>query len=159
MNTFFYKNWWLYYLLIFLLLGVLVYALLWQPIDQSQIRMLTKQLEDCRQAAVVEITPPMATVDCDARVNSGGQGLTLTKHILGNRSGTVILQYDMKTVPDELKLIYDDKIVAVTDGLVSGNGELVWQYASHSGQPDYCYVEVSAPLDNTVWEYLLNCPK
>lgn len=159
MNTFFYKTWWLYYLLFFLLLGLLIYALLWQPVRKSQIQGLTRQLEDCRQrAAAAEPAEPVATVNCDAKVNSGGQGLTRTKHVLGNHSGTVILRYDMRVVPDELKLIYQDKVVALTDGLVSGTGELTWHYVADSDKPTYCYVEVSAPRDNTVWQYIVNCP-
>ncbi|GGH20423.1 hypothetical protein FAZ19_09875 [Sphingobacterium alkalisoli] len=161
MNTFFYKTWWLYYLLFFLLLGVLIYALLWQPVKRSHVQVLTKQLEDCRQAATIAATKPtlpITTVNCNAKVNSGGQGFTRTKHVLGNNSGTVILQYDTQLVPDELKLIYEDKVVAVTDGMVSGQGELKWHYDVDSGKPNYCYVEVSAPNDNTVWEYIVNCP-
>ncbi|SKC08095.1 hypothetical protein SAMN05660841_04094 [Sphingobacterium nematocida] len=159
MNNFFYRNWWLYYLAFFLLLGALVYALLWKPIQNVQIKALTKQLEDCRQAtAIAQKALPPKIVNCDARVNSGGPGYTRTKHMLGSTSGTVILQYHTQVVPDEVKLIYEDKVVATTGGLVSGPGQLSWNYIADTNKPNYCYVEVTAPHDNTIWEYIVNCP-
>jgi hypothetical protein len=97
-------------------------------------------------------------VNCDAKVESGGQGVTKTKHILGDQSGRVILQYDTKTIPDEIKVYYDGKPIAHTDGLVSGAGQLEWIYEVAPGKPKYCYVEVSAPTPRTVWEYIVNCP-
>jgi hypothetical protein len=199
-NKSFANNWWLFYPLLFLLIGLLVYALLWNPEDATAV--LRQQLDDCRDSHAAsakrqvdgddsslpdntdslqlgEIEPipiqpdeiekkedvPVedkkqknAVVNCNAKVESGGQGVTKTKHILGNQSGRIILQYDTKDIPDEIKVYYNGKRIMHTGGLVSGPGQLEWNYHAESGKPNYCYVEVSAPIDDTAWEYIVNCP-
>lgn len=189
-NKSFANNWWLFYPLLFLLIGLLVYALLWSP--EHTIEVLKQELNDCRDNRAVSSKRPVdggynssfdnidslqigeldknralpgedkkaenTIVNCDAKVESGGQGVTKTKHILGDQSGRVILQYDTKTIPDEIKVYYDGKPIAHTDGLVSGAGQLEWIYEVAPGKPKYCYVEVSAPTPRTVWEYIVNCP-
>ncbi|MGE8377068.1 MAG: hypothetical protein ACN6PN_01925 [Sphingobacterium sp.] len=184
--------WWLFYPLLFLLIGLLIYALLWNP--SSSLEVLNQQLKDCRdshahtaapkgQSGDIEKPeeimqtpelsdeienketqldpqepPKNAVVNCDAKVKSGGQGVTKTKHIMGDQSGRVILQYDTREIPDEIKVYYNGKLIAETGGLVAGAGQLEWVYEAISGQPNYCYVEVSAPTPRTVWEYIVNCP-
>ncbi|MCS4165259.1 hypothetical protein HS960_14415 [Sphingobacterium paramultivorum] len=189
-NKSFANNWWLFYPLLFLLIGLLVYALLWNP--ENTIEVLRQELNDCRDSHAASSTRPVdggdntlpgnidslqigeldknralpgddkkvenTIVNCDAKVESGGQGVTKTKHILGDQSGRVILQYDTKTIPDEIKVYYDGKPIAHTDGPVSGAGQLEWIYEVAPGKPKYCYVEVSAPTPRTVWEYIVNCP-
>jgi hypothetical protein len=189
-NKSFTNYWWLFYPLLFLLIGLLIYALLWNP--DNTIEVLRQELNDCRDSHAAspkrqvdggdntmpdnidslqlgEIEKNQAQpkeekkaentiVNCDAKVESGGQGVTKTKHILGDQSGRVILQYDTKTIPDEIKVYYDGKPIAHTDGLVSGAGQLEWIYEVAPGKPKYCYVEVSAPTPRTVWEYIVNCP-
>lgn len=160
MNKFFYRNWWLFYLLAFLLLGILIYALLWNPIRNNHnqvIRQLQTELENCKNSQ--QEAPEKGVVGCDTEVKSGGQGHTKTQHTLGDNSGTVYLDYETQNVPDEINIYYDDKIVASTNGLVSGSGSLKWFYKAEKGKPNYCIVEVKAPQDKTVWEYILNCPK
>lgn len=155
MNNFFYKNWWLFYLLFFLLLGFLVYALLWNSKHSAEIASLRQQLAQCQN--IVDANN-QDVINCDAVVTSGGQGNTRTKHILGNRSGVIRLQYDMQNIPDQIKVIYDGVEVAASDGLVSGAGILNWNYTAKLGKPDFCIIELSAPGADTIWEYLLNCP-
>jgi len=123
-------------------------------IDSLQIGELDKNRALPGEDKIAENT----IVNCDAKVESGGQGVTKTKHILGDQSGRVILQYDTKTIPDEIKVYYDGKPIVHTDGLVSGAGQLEWIYEVAPGKPKYCYVEVSAPTPRTVWEYIVNCP-
>lgn len=165
MRDFFYKYWWLYYLTFFFLLGLLIYALLWNPdLSYANIRIneLNRQLEDCNNSKVVN-TPitndSIQKVDCDAEVQSGGQGTTETEHNLGDKSGNVIIEYDMKTIPDEIKVIYDNKVVAGSKGLVSSSGTIEWKYKASNGKPTVCMVVISAPTQNTEWNYVLNCPQ
>lgn len=171
MRNFFYKYWVLYYILFFLLLGLLIYALLWTP-DLSRytktINDLNNQLEDCNNrqpidsvTTVVDTTTTKVdnTINCDATVQSGGPGETTTQHELGKSSGTVVIEYDMKTLPDEINVYYDNVLVASSNGLVSDSNTLQFKYTAVSGKPTYCIVKISAPYDNTEWNYLLNCPQ
>jgi len=173
MRNFFYKYWVLYYILFFLLLGLLIYALLWTP-DLSRytntINDLNNQLEDCNNKqpmpidsveAVIDSTANKVdnTINCDATVKSGGTGETITQHELGNRSGTVLIEYDMKSLPDEINVYYNNVLVASSKGLVSDTDALQFKYTAIAGKPTYCIVKISAPYENTEWNYLLNCPQ
>lgn len=176
-DRFFYKNWWLFYLLFFLLLGLLFYALFWRPVChnnsgetnrlKSQNEQLIKDLNNCKNAVVqnpVQNPAPnpndsVQIVNCNAQVNSGGKGDTETQHSLGAQSGRVVINYDAKRIPDRIDVYYDGKVVATTGADVPGVGQLVWNYPATPGKPDYCTVVVSAPQDNTNWEYQVNCPQ
>ncbi|MEJ5964223.1 hypothetical protein [Pedobacter immunditicola] len=153
-TLFFHRNWWLFYALLFLLIGLLVYAVLWNPNHRMQI--LKQQLIDCSTANVNTTHGNM--VNCDAKVQSGGQGNTRTQHTLGAKSGKVALEYDTKSIPDEINVFYDGQLVLSTNGLVSSFGQLAWEYKAEPGKPDYFVVEVSAPTEDTAWEYIVNCP-
>ncbi|MGV4413223.1 hypothetical protein [Chryseobacterium sp. T1] len=162
MNTFFYRNWWLFYLLIFFLLGILIYAILWQNNKSYNIddyNRLKNELADCQRLKDPIKPSQPNVVDCNAIVNSGGQGETITDHNLGKQGGVVRLEYDAQNVPDEFTVFYNGKIVATTHGLVSHTGEISWQYEPNSNEPDFCTVKVSAPNEKTVWIYRLNCPE
>ena len=157
-NRFWYRNWWLFYLLMFLLLGLLIYALLSHPRCQNAVAPNASVMPaDQTQQMPTPDTPTV--VDCNAEVNSGGQGKTVTKHSLGSHSGRVILQYDMYTVPDMLTVYYDNRVIATTQDLVSGEGQLQWNYTAQNGKPQECIVEVQAPEEDTKWIYQLNCPQ
>lgn len=169
MKEFFYKYWWLYYLLFFFLLGLLIYALLWRPnfsYYNNEIIDLRNQLEDCRNRPINEENPSEVTdsieqeiIECDAEVKSGGEGTTETEHELGTKSGKVVIEYDMVDVPDEIKVVYDNKIVAKSNGLVSSTGSIEWQYTARNDKPTVCTVIISAPQEGTEWHYRLNCPE
>lgn len=178
---FFYRSYWLFYLLFFLLLGWLIYALLWKPYDcTSEIndlknrnnslitqvkelgdknKNLSRELDECKNDAKNNIETPQQTVDCNATVNSGGQGFTSTNHRLGKNAGNVVIQFDADNIPDEFTVIYDGKVVANSGGLVSHEGTMSWQYKAENGKPDFSTVEVSAPQNGTSWNYLVNCPQ
>src|SRR5690606_760291 len=143
MSAFFYRNWLLFYILLFLFIGWFVYSLLWFPgCDryQNSINRLEQQLEECRNE---EIHAPI--VQCNQEVQSGGFGYTETRHELGSSGGLVIIQYDMNNIPDKLEVIYNGQIVATTGGLVSGGGRLSFNYDPSRGGPTFCTVVVSAP--------------
>lgn len=178
---FFYRNYWLFYLLFFLLLGWLIYALLWQPYDcrteitdlknrnktlisqvkelEDKNKNLTQELDQCRNDSVDSTQVAQQTVDCNATVNSGGQGFTSTNHRLGANAGNVVVEFDADNIPDEFSVIYDGQVVASSGGLVSHGGTMSWQYKAENGKPDFCTVEVSAPTNGTNWNYLVNCPQ
>ena len=178
MRNFFYKYWVLYYILFFLLLGLLIYALLWTP-DLSRytkaINDLNNQLEDCKSKqpipidsgkidslkAIIDTTATKVnnTINCDATTKSGGQGETTTLHELGTNSGTVVIEYDMQVIPDEINVYYDNVVVASSNGLVTYKNTLKFKYTAVAGKPTYCIVKISAPDNQTSWEYLLNCPQ
>jgi hypothetical protein len=164
MRKFFYKYWWLYYILFFLLLGLLIYALLWSPNlsrYNTTINDLNSKLEECENnQRIIDSTGTKVdkTINCDATVKSGGQGKTSTQHELGSSSGKVVIEFDMKNIPDEIKVYYDGQLVASSSGLVSGYNKLQWFYDAKTNKPTYCIVEISAPGDNTEWEYVLGCP-
>ena len=171
MRNFFYKYWVLYYVLFFLLIGLLIYALLWSP-DLSRytktINDLNNQLEDCNNRQLIDSVTTVIdttttkidnTINCDATVNSGGQGETKTQHELGKSSGNVVIEYDMKQLPDEINVYYDNVVVATSSGLVSDTNTLQFKYTAKVGKPTYCIVKITAPYDNTEWSYLLNCPQ
>ncbi len=177
MSKFFYKNWWLFYILLFLLIGLLIYALLWKVnfkpyqdsinkknielIDANEslkgkdryIKNLEEQLKQCN------LREKQNTVQCNAKVESGGQGMTQTTHNLGSSPGKVVINYDMMDVPDKIEVIYNGKIVASSVNLVAGVGELSFNYQPVQGQPNVCIVKMSAPEDGTIWECVVNCPQ
>lgn len=165
MNSFFYKYWLLYYILLFFLIGWFVYSLLWIPDcgqttyfnnSDSRVEQLEQELKDCQDSNKPPNTP---NVKCNSEVNSGGQGTTETTHELGPRPGNVILKYDMQRQPDQMDVYYDNQLVTTTKRLVNGLGELNFYYKAEKGKPTTCKVIVSAPEDGTVWEYLLSCPE
>ena len=167
MSKFFYKNWGLFYLLFFLLIGWFIYSLLWEPKgemstvlvqDQQELAKLQKELDECRESNLPNDNAD-GSVLCDNMVQSGGQGQTTTNHELGNASGVVRIEYDMRSIPDEIEVFYDNRLVASSNGLTSGVGSLSFNYRSQSGKPTYCTVKMSAPQDGTAWTYLLNCPQ
>lgn len=180
-EQFFYRNYWLFYLLFFLLLGWLIYALLWKPYEcTSEIndlknrnnnlvtqvkdlgdknKNLIRELDECINNKQDSTQAAQKTVDCNATVNSGGEGFTSTNHLLGKNAGNVLVRFEANRIPDEFTVFYDGEIVASSGGLVSYDGSMTWQYKAEKGKPDFCTVEVSAPTTGTKWQYLLNCPQ
>lgn len=153
-KKFWYRNWWLYYLLFFLLLGLLIYALLWKPRCEGTYTPPTaSQISEPQEPSPVEV------VECNAAVESGGQGRTVTRHALGSKAGRVVVEYEMYQRPDKLTIIYNGKVVATTGDVVSGNGFIEWDYPAQVGAPQECEVEVYAPEEDTKWDYQLNCPQ
>lgn len=95
---------------------------------------------------------------CGAITDSGGTGTTRSRHALGEQPGVVQITYDMFAIPDRLDCYYRGVLVATTGGLVSGPGELQWDYDPQPGDPTWSLVVVSAPTNGTAWSYTLTCP-
>ena len=156
-KKFWYRNWWLYYLLFFLLLGLLIYALLWTPRCEGAYTPPTaSQISEPQEP---QEPSPVEVVECNATVESGGQGRTVTRHALGSKAGRVVVEYEMYQRPDKLTIIYNGKVVATTGDVVSGYGSMGWDYPAQAGAPQECEVEVYAPEEDTKWDYQLNCPQ
>lgn len=168
MKDFFYKYWVLFYVLFFILLGILIYALFWQPNFDgftNKINDLNKQLIECENNKAIidsivqkeDSLENEVIVDCNETVQSGGEGITENNHDLGTKPGKVMVEFDMKTIPDEMIIYLDDKEVANTNGLVSGGGYLEFNFDPAKSKS--CKIIVKAPQKNTEWKYLVNCPK
>ena len=125
----------------FLLLGVLIYALLWHPKCEVNYPPSYYQQPNTPENPIPPTdgsTAPPAVVNCDAAVESGGYGLTTTTHLLGSKPGTVYVTYEMYTVPDRLTIYYDGNVVASTADTVSGEGRLSFYYKAEKGKPQEC---------------------
>lgn len=176
-NSFFYRFWWLFYLLIFILVGIIFFVGC-QPkksIDLNSIHNKLSTLEDqieCglrkkNQIPVVEkpnedtiVEVPENAIPCNSGPTySGEQGVTENQHVLGSNPGVVSVYYDMENRPDKIDVFYNGKLVASTRSLVSGQGNLRWNYVPVRGGAIHCDVRVSAPEEGTVWRYNLGCPE
>jgi hypothetical protein len=174
-SSFFYRNWWLFYLLIFILIGLVFFVGCnsKQSINLSSIHSKLSSLEDqieCGLRRKKEIPPrineenpaeiPENAIPCNSGpTKSGGQGVTENQHSLGSVSGKVIINYDMINQPDQIDIIYNGKIVASSGKLVSGASAVVWNYYVKPGDPTFCTVRISAPEEGTAWSYTVGCPE
>lgn len=149
MSRFFYRYWWLFYVLLFILIGWLIFSLLWQPYCGEPPEYGDDKIEEGSDKRV----------DCDSQVKSGGQGTIKITHELGERPGRALIQYDMHNVPDKMEVFYDGKLLVSTRGLTSYQGQLSFYYRAKPNNPKHCTVVISAPEEGTVWEYILHCPR
>ncbi len=171
-SEFFYTNWWLFYLLIFILIGLLFFVGC-HPKQDSNLSAIHKKLsgledqiecglrnKETEEEVIVDEETPEDAIPCNSGpTNSGGQGYTENQHVLGDLPGNVTVFYDMLNVPDQIEIIYDGQLVASTDRLVSGQGNLTWRYAPQKRGPKFCIVRISAPQEGTEWNYNLGCPE
>jgi len=107
--------------------------------------------------------PPPNTQPCNVETQSGGAGITDTKHYLGPRPGRVRLNYDTQRLPDRIVVIHKGRVLAQTRGFVSGTGaiEFDWNPSPNAPASEYVVnVEVTGtPGSNrTIWRYNLGCP-
>jgi hypothetical protein len=104
--------------------------------------------------------------ECNAKTNSGGEGITTTIHELGVKPGKVIIDFNTHNVPDKIEVFYENKLVASTNqiygndnGFVGGSngiGQLQFFYSQNIDK--FCTVVVTGNND-TDWQYIVNCPK
>lgn len=96
---------------------------------------------------------------CGVSTPSGGQGVTETRHNLGETAGVVSLQYNMFSVPDMAEIFYNGNLVATTGGLVSGTGTLTFAYPGPgNGNDSFCMVRITGNNNSTGWNYTMGCP-
>jgi hypothetical protein len=62
----------------------------------------------------------------------------------------------MYSIPDELSIVYEGKTIYSTGGLVSGCNAVD---VSYSGLTTIIEITDTAPLDYTMWEIFVGCPR
>ena len=107
--------------------------------------------------------PPQRPADaqpCDAETQSGGRGVTRTRHYLGPTPGPVFLNYNTLIEPDQINVYYRGRLVATTGGPVPGTGQLYfnWQPTGSGAEAYVVEVEVIGTGITTRWRYTLGCP-
>ena len=125
------------------------------PDDMLNENNLTKEINE-------EIIP------CNLQKKSGGAGITMNNHELGNISGVVKIAFDMREIPDKLEVFYEGELVASTfdipnhsDGFIGESigsccGLLSFKYEPKNDK--YCTVKVTGN-HNTEWSYGVGCPE
>lgn len=108
--------------------------------------------------------PPQRPPDaqpCDVETQSGGRGVTRTRHYLGNRPGPVTLTYNTRIEPDQIDVYYRGRLVSSTYRPVSGRGSISFDYRPTGGGPEANVVEVVVTGRGltTLWSYAIGCPR
>lgn len=104
--------------------------------------------------------PPDAK-PCDEETQSGGRGITRTRHYLGPNPGRVSLRYDTLIEPDHIEVLYRGRQLATTWIPVSGRGTLSFDWRPTGTGPEAHTVEVVVTGFglSTRWRYTLGCPR
>lgn len=90
--------------------------------------------------------------------------MTETIHYLGPRRGPVTLAYENKSIPDRIQVFRGSRLIAETNGFVSGNGTISFDWNPPAGAPGSeltVRVVVSGGQSGrgtTEWAYRLACP-
>jgi hypothetical protein len=161
MQTFFNKHYILFYILLFLLIGLNIYAFLWKPSCPQSTNNYT--YTPLPQPPTAPPAPPVidstsVIVACNSDVKSGGQGQTKTLHSLGNNAGRVYVNYEMHNQPDRMDIFLNGTYVASTNQEVSGTGTLFFD-VPQSTKTNYCEIIITAPESGTAWDYKISCPQ
>ena len=92
---------------------------------------------------------------CGLATASGGEGVTVNEHNLGQPSGTFNFAWDAFGVPDQFEVLYEDTTLLNT-GVISGAGS---QDLTYSGESTKVTVRVTGSEAGTAWDYTLSCPQ
>ncbi|MFM7692325.1 MAG: hypothetical protein ACKPAC_23145 [Alphaproteobacteria bacterium] len=100
---------------------------------------------------------------CNTDVQSGGRGITETRHFLGPNPGRVTITYNTRMEPDRIRVYHRGRSLAETPGFVSGNGAISfdWNPPRGGSAEDYVVtVEVMGTpgSPSTRWDYRIGCP-
>ena len=99
-----------------------------------------------------------SVIACNALTQAGAFGLDQKFRVgLGEQKGTVWVRYDMYTVPDDIKVIYNGKEIHHS-GMISGEHQFSFTYKGSRKGPSYCDVIMQAPSYQTGWEFTVYCP-
>lgn len=117
-----------------------------------------------REARAPPPPPPQRPPDakpCDEETQSGGRGITRTRHYLGPNPGRVSLRYDTLIEPDHIEVLYRGRQVATTWIPVSGRGSISFDWRPTGTGPEAHTVEVVVTGFglSTRWRYTLGCPR
>ena len=115
-----------------------------------------------QQAAVPQAPPldqpPRGMLPCNRSSDSGGEGETRNRHYLGDKPGSVTIDYNLYVKPDEIKVIYRGQVIASSGGARSGRGSFGFDWRPVAG--DYSVqVVVTGETWGTRWTYTLTCPR
>jgi len=100
---------------------------------------------------------------CNTQVQSGGRGITETRHYLGPNPGRVSIPYNTRMEPDRIRVYHRGRLLSETPGFVSGNGTISfdWNPPRGGSAEDYVVtVEVMGTpgSPSTRWDYSIACP-
>jgi len=100
---------------------------------------------------------------CNTQVQSGGRGITETRHYLGPTPGRVTITYNTRMEPDRIRVYHRGRLLSETPGFVSGNGAISfdWRPPPGGSAEDYVVtVEVMGTpgSPSTRWDYGIACP-
>ena len=92
---------------------------------------------------------------CNSSTVSGGQGVTVTTHELGQTSGTFAFTYNAQIQPDLFEIFYEGSLIFTTGGPVPGSAT---RTVTYSGTSTQIVVRVTGPETGTLWSYVVGCP-
>lgn len=151
--------WWILLLILIFLLTCCLFFNCCSKNDRTATNLTDSEIEELQNDNIML---------CNTTNESGGEGITENKHYLGKKSGEVLVNYNMETIPDKMEIYYEGKLVATTanvpgnnNGFVGGAtdagccGSLKFNY--NYNKDEYCMVKIIG-LDRTVWEYEISCP-
>jgi hypothetical protein len=100
---------------------------------------------------------------CNTEVQSGGRGITETRHYLGPTPGRVTIPYNTRMEPDRIRVYHRGRLLSESPGFVSGNGVISfdWNPPRGGSAEDYVVtVEVMGTpgSPSTRWDYRIGCP-
>lgn len=100
---------------------------------------------------------------CNTQVQSGGRGITETRHYLGPNPGRVTISYNTRMEPDRIRVYHRGRLLSESPGFVSGNGGISfdWNPPRGGSAEDYVVtVEVMGTpgSPSTRWDYGISCP-
>lgn len=100
---------------------------------------------------------------CNTEVQSGGRGITETRHYLGPTPGRVSIPYNTRIEPDRIRVYHRGRLLSETPGFVSGTGSVSfdWNPPRGGSAEDYVVtVEVMGTPGSasTRWDYRIGCP-
>lgn len=98
---------------------------------------------------------------CNQQTESGGQGVTETRHTLGRNGPTAFtLDYETVNQPDRIQVFYQGRLIQDTgyvgDNINEGTGSV--RVVVPPGVQSEVVVTVTGPEDGTVWRYTVRCP-
>jgi hypothetical protein len=181
MNWFAFRYYWFVWLFFLTSTAILLYFILTHKdkvscdstrIEKS-IEIINKQLDSCCSCRSAERVNnenySEGQTPCNTKLESGGQGRTETSIELGQSSGTIDLDFNPKNQPDKLEVFYEGQRIASShecpnnqNGMVGrniGSGPCIISFEYRYRNDSFIKVVVTAPENETVWEYVVSCPK
>jgi hypothetical protein len=100
---------------------------------------------------------------CNTQVQSGGRGITETRHFLGPNPGRVTITHETFREPDRIRVYHRGRLLSETPGFVSGNGSISFDWnPPRGGSPEDYVVTVEVMgtpgSPSTRWNYRIACP-